>query len=122
VIIPSESTFSRVFAEFATGNLRSQVHDALVKQYLAEELVGHISRDSTAIAGREKPVKKVAKEARKPCKRGCLAKGEQPNRLSRNDLIVRFARLRRIPSVSCRSTAIVTPRRMPMAIKVMEWL
>lgn len=44
--------------------------------YLAEELVGHISRDSTAIAGREKPVKKV-REPKKPCKRGRPAKGEQ---------------------------------------------
>jgi hypothetical protein len=75
--IPSESTFSRAFAEFAVGGFGNRVHDALVKQYLAEELLGHISRDSTAIAGREKPAKKVAKEVREPRKRGRPAKGEQ---------------------------------------------
>jgi len=36
------------------------------KQYFAEELVWHISLDSTAIVGREKPGKKVAPEPKKP--------------------------------------------------------
>lgn len=75
--IPSEPTLSRAFAEFAVGSLGGRVHDALVKEYLADELVGHISRDSTAIVGREKPAKKVAKEPKKPRKRGRPAKGEQ---------------------------------------------
>lgn len=74
--IPSESTLSRAFAEFAVSSLGGRVHDAQVKEYLAEELVGHISRDSTAIVGRERPAKKK-KEPRKPRKRGRLAKGEQ---------------------------------------------
>ncbi len=75
--IPSESTFSRAFAEFAKGSLGNRVHDAMVDEYLADELVGHISRDSTAIVGREKPAKKVAPEPRMPRKRGRPAKGEQ---------------------------------------------
>ncbi len=75
--IPSEPTLSRAFAEFAASSLGGRVHDALVKEYLAEELVGHISRDSTAIVGREKPAKKVARETKKPRKRGRPAKGEQ---------------------------------------------
>ncbi len=74
--IPSESTFSRAFGEFAASELGNRVHDALVKQYLAEELVGHISRDSTAIVGREKPAKKTPGEPKKPGKRGRPAKGE----------------------------------------------
>lgn len=74
--IPSESTLSRIFAEFAASALGSRVHDVLVDHYLAEELIGHISRDSTAISGREKPVKKV-REPKKACKRGRPAKGEQ---------------------------------------------
>lgn len=73
--IPSESTFSRAFAEFAKSGLGKRVHDALVKGFLGGELIGHISRDSTAIAGREKPAK-AAKEPRKPRKRGRPAKGE----------------------------------------------
>jgi hypothetical protein len=75
--IPSEATFSRAFAEFAVSSLGNRVHDALVEQYLSKELVGHISRDSTAIGGREKPAKKVAKEPKKPRKKGRPAKGEQ---------------------------------------------
>jgi hypothetical protein len=67
--IPSESTFSRAFVEFAASELTTQVHGSLVQEYLADELLGHISRDSTAIVGREKPAKKV-KEPKKPRKRG----------------------------------------------------
>jgi hypothetical protein len=75
--IPSESTFSRAFNEFAAGSLGNRVHDALVETYLSHELVGHISRDSTAISGREKPAKKTAKEPKQSRKRGRPAKGEK---------------------------------------------
>lgn len=75
--IPSESTFSRAFAEFAASGLGGRVHDELVGEYLEEEIVGHISRDSTAIIGREKPARKMVKEPRVPRKRGRPAKGEQ---------------------------------------------
>lgn len=75
--IPSESTFSRAFAEFAEMGFGNRVHDALVKEYLSQQLIGHISRDSTAIVGREKPTKKEAKEPKEPRKRGRPAKGEQ---------------------------------------------
>jgi transposase len=73
--IPSESTFSRAFSEFAESCLGTRVHDALVKDYLAGELIGHISRDATAIVGREKPAKKV-KAPKVKRKRGRPAQGE----------------------------------------------
>ena len=47
--VPSESTFSRAFAEFAGSRLPERVHQALIEQHLGEQVVGHISRDSTAI-------------------------------------------------------------------------
>lgn len=75
--IPSESTLSRVFAELAASGLGGRVHEARVREYLAEELVGHISRDSTAIFGREKPARKEAREPKTPRKRGRPAKGEE---------------------------------------------
>ncbi len=53
------------------------VHEALVERSLKTELVGHISRDSTAIEGREKPVKKPPKQKPSPKKRGRRTKGEQ---------------------------------------------
>jgi len=73
--IPSESTFSRAFAEFSRQNLGTVVNDAMVEEYLGEELLGHVSRDSTAIKGREKTIKKV-KQPKTPRKRGRPAKGE----------------------------------------------
>jgi Transposase DDE domain/Transposase domain (DUF772) len=74
--VPSESTFSRAFAEFAKAGLGTLVHDALVKEHLSTELVGHVSRDSTAIVGREKPAKKT-KRTKVPRKKGRPAKGEE---------------------------------------------
>lgn len=74
--IPSESTFSRAFAEFADSELGNRVHEALVKQCVKPELVGHISRDSTAIEGREKPLKKLKEEKPAAIKRGRPRKGE----------------------------------------------
>jgi hypothetical protein len=74
--IPSESTFSRAFAEFAKSELGDRVHNALVENSLKPELIGHVSRDSTAIDGREKPVKKTPKHKSAPRKRGRPTKGE----------------------------------------------
>jgi transposase len=74
--IPSEATFSRAFTEFAKGGLGEKVHEALVERCLKSELVGHISRDATAIKGREKPTKKPARERPTPKKRGRPAQGE----------------------------------------------
>lgn len=56
--IPSESVFSRAFAEFARAELPHKVHEALIKTVYANETVGHVITDSTAIKGREKPLKK----------------------------------------------------------------
>ncbi len=70
--IPSEATFSRAFAQYAKSELGEKAHEALVERYLGSELAGHISRDSTAIEGREKP----AKEKPAPKKRGRPKKGE----------------------------------------------
>jgi hypothetical protein len=55
--IPSESTFSRAFAEFADAELPSRVHEAVILSAYKDRLVGHVSRDATAIEAREKPVK-----------------------------------------------------------------
>jgi hypothetical protein len=74
--IPSEATFSRAFQEFAGSGLGDRVHDLLVETNLQSELLGHISRDSTAIVGREKPVPKPKKEKAVPRKRGRPGRGE----------------------------------------------
>lgn len=86
--MPSESTFSRAFAEFADNGLPENVHAALIEKTHSERLVGHISRDSTEIEAREKPAKKENKGEEKPKrKRGRPKKGEErpkePTRLER---------------------------------------
>ncbi len=94
--VPSESTFSRAFAEFAESGLPALVHEALIQKTHKERLVGHISRDATAIEAREKPVKcssgaplKAAEApVATPRKRGRPKKGEaaakkEPRRLER---------------------------------------
>jgi len=54
--VPDEWTFSRPFAEFSASQLPERVHEAFIKKSYADELVGHNSRDSTAIEAREKPL------------------------------------------------------------------
>ena len=85
--IPSEATFSRAFAEFSEARLAERMHEALVKDALGEELIGHVSRDSTAIEGREKPAPKPATVETPKRKRGRPRKGEEvakePGRLER---------------------------------------
>jgi transposase len=56
--VPDEWTFSRAFAEFSASQLPERVHEAFIKKSYEDELVGHNSRDSTAIEAREKPLKK----------------------------------------------------------------
>jgi hypothetical protein len=46
--IQDDATFSRAFAQFTQAKLRERVHEAMVKTYLSEQLIGHISRDGTA--------------------------------------------------------------------------
>jgi len=77
--IPHESTFSRAFEEFAVSELPQRVHAALIEKHRKEVLVGHISRDSTAIEGREKPVPQPTPEKpeRGPRKRGRPRRGEE---------------------------------------------
>ena len=74
--VPSESTFSRAFAEFAEMGLGEKVHQALVEHWLKPELVGHISRDATAIAGREKPTARPKPPKPAPRKKGRPRRGE----------------------------------------------
>ena len=75
--VPSESTFSRAFDEFASGGLGDVVHAAMVRRRYGEKLAGHVSRDSTAIKAREKAAKKPAKPKAPKRKRGRPRKGEQ---------------------------------------------
>jgi Transposase DDE domain/Transposase domain (DUF772) len=84
--LPDPATFSRAFDEFAKATLAERVHEALVHKHLGTSLIGHISRDGTAITAREKPAHKEKEKAKAvkdvtttptaPPKRGRPRKGE----------------------------------------------
>jgi len=88
--LPSEATFSRAFAEFAKSQLPSRVHEALIEKYEKPRLVGHLSRDATAISAREKAAKKV---------KVAKVKGE-PTRLERQQSMTLEELLGDLPCVS----------------------
>lgn len=81
--IPSESTFSRAFEEFAASKLPESVHTALIKDLYEDQIIGHVTKDSTPIEAREKPVrspkklpeKRQAKQKERP-KRGKVREKE----------------------------------------------
>lgn len=58
--LPSRATFSRAFDEFAKARLAERVHEALIDEHLGEQLLGHLSRDATAIHARERAAAKPA--------------------------------------------------------------
>ena len=76
--VPSASTFSRAFAEFAEDGLGDIVHAALVAERVGDQVVMRVSRDSTEVCARERPAKRekpaVVPEKRK---RGRPKKGEE---------------------------------------------
>lgn|SRR2546425_499995 len=108
--IPSESTFSRAFAQFSADELLQKVHAAMIERHRSAKLVGHVSRDATAIDGREKPVAKAPPAPAPPKKRGRPAKGEvrapaPPTRLEQQpqrSLIENLADLPKQCAVGCK--------------------
>jgi hypothetical protein len=74
--LPHESVFSRAFAAFARDELPQKLHAAMVRRQRGQQLVGHVSRDATAIEACEKPARKEAAAPKAPAKRGRPAKGQ----------------------------------------------
>ena len=72
--LPHEATFSRAFAEFAAMELPQFVHAALIAETQKDRLVGHISRDSTAIVARERLPRPTAKQQQRAARR----RGKKP--------------------------------------------
>jgi len=74
--LPSKATFSRAFDEFSCGELSDKVHEAMIRDKRDGKLAGHLSRDSTPIEGREKPVKKKPAAKKTQRKKGRPKKDE----------------------------------------------
>ena len=101
--VPSEATFSRAFAELAASDLPGRLHEALLDRTLEGHLAGHLSRDSTAIAGRESPVPKPAPTGKPKRRRGRPRKDEsppkEPRRLQRQASMTLQEMLKDLPKV-----------------------
>ncbi len=59
--VPSESTFCRAFGLFAREGLGDLALDWIAKETFGDSVVMHVSRDSTAVLGRERPTRKANK-------------------------------------------------------------
>jgi hypothetical protein len=86
--IPSEATFSRAFAEFASQNLLSQIHVGMVKDKIGDRIFCHLSRDATSIKAREKACRKKMndkeiKKAKTKKRRGRPLKEEYREKVER---------------------------------------
>jgi|SRR5579872_3442171 len=106
--VPSESTFSRAFAEFAEMQLPQFVHEALIRETQRDRLIGHIARDSTAITVREAVVEKASQRAAQPKSkararskgrnaRKARKAGDPPTRLERQRTMTLEAMLAELP-------------------------
>jgi hypothetical protein len=78
--VPSAATFSRAFDQFARLRLGDTVHEAIVKANVDDRIVMHVSRDSTEILARERPVKKVKKD--KLTKKRGRPRADEPRQLA----------------------------------------
>jgi len=78
--VPSESTFSRAFAEFAQGDLPDRMHAALIERSLGGRIIGVIARDATEIEAREQPARKDKKDDPPPPASGPPTAGAEPQK------------------------------------------
>lgn len=110
--VPEESVFSRAFAEFARTELPQRVHEALIRKTQKERLVGHISRDATAIAARERVAKAgpspAPKEPQARRKRGAPQQPEEMTRIERQRTMTLAEMLADLPrecAVGCKTNS-----------------
>ena len=99
--VPSEATLSRAFSTCAESALPSRLHEALIEKTMQGHLVGHVSRDSTAIKGREKPTPKPPPKPKRGCGRPRRGdqRPKQHRRLQRQPQMTRPLMLEDLPRV-----------------------
>lgn len=88
--ISSEATFSRAFQEFSDAKILESIHEHLITTTYENRIIGHVSRDSTSIEAREKPLKKAKVIKNKVCQRrgrkrkdASILKAPEPKRLEK---------------------------------------
>lgn len=106
--IPHESTFSRAFAEFAETELPQRLHAALIDCTQKDRLIGHIARDSTAIAARERfpePQPPKANYQRRPKRAKAADRGTRLERQRKQTLQQQVAGLPRNCSIGTKKSS-----------------
>lgn len=115
--VPDKTVFSRAFSEFAQSELPQRVHQALIERTQAGRLIGHISRDATAIVARQRvperatpaPAPVVAPAQPKPRrKRGEPKRPEQMTRIERQQTMTVEQMLADLPrqcAVGCKTNS-----------------
>jgi hypothetical protein len=109
--VPERSSFSRAFRAFADQGLPQQLHAALVELHCRPKLVGHTSRDSTAISVPEAKATKPPSPARIPRKAGRPKKGVVPQPRTKleiqmgRSLTENLADLPRLCDIGCKTDA-----------------
>ena len=95
------AALARAFSTFADSALPSRLHEVLIEKTMQGHLVGHVSRDSTAIKGREKPTPKPPPKPKRG--RGRPRRGDQRpkqhRRLQRQPQMTRPQMLEDLPRV-----------------------
>lgn len=81
--VPDETVFSRAFAVFAADRFAEKVHVVLIERTQRDRLVGHISRDATAIKVHEKPQPKPKPLKRRPRYRKTRKTPQTPEQMTR---------------------------------------
>ena len=107
--LPSESVFSRAFAQWAGSGMLEQVQEKLVAQVYQDRLVGHVIRDASAIPAREKPAKKQPAPVQQKRRRGRPRKDHPPQLKSR---------LERQPSMSIPEMVADLPKVCDRGVKI----
>ena len=101
--LKDRAALARAFAEFAASDLPGRLHEALLDRTLEGHLAGQVSRDSTAIGGRESPAPKPAPTTRPKRRRGRPRKDElrakEPRRLERQASMTLEEMLEDLPKV-----------------------
>lgn len=125
--VPHEATFSRAFAEFSEMQLPQITHETLIRETHKDRIVGHISRDSTAIHARERfpdktPSQKRAEQTEsKPKKSRASAKGTKLGRKLRKKKRTpasRDTRIERQKSMTVDQMLAEIPQESSIGIKV----
>jgi hypothetical protein len=109
--VPAECAFSRAFGEFARSEFPQRVHAALIEKTQKDRLIGHISRDSTAIEVREKPQPKPKTKTKEAQPKPPRRKPGEPKRPEQ------MKRIERQAAMSLKEMTADLPRRCDVGTK-----